>query len=235
MTTPSTLMTMTAMPSSATGMPTPNDSALGGSSNTDSTSTGDGHSLVNYYFVFLAIIIAVAGLTGFLLFRRRRRAMIATSLSRQSALARDLTTWHGSSGNSNDHGMFDGAGGGGGGGGGGGARARGYWPYGHGQFRSQEDAGREEGLNELGEAPPAYAPPPPKSRQDGEEMTTTTSQYGADEPAVPLQTLSREDAGLKPPDYVESSAILEDNAVGGRGRRVSGEGSSRRAERGLVV
>ncbi|WPH01215.1 Hypothetical protein R9X50_00405100 [Acrodontium crateriforme] len=60
-----------------------------------------------------------------------------------------------------------------------------YW---HGRMRSAE-ASREEGLNEEGEAPPPYVP----KNADG-----TT---GIGEPAVPLQTLSRDGVGLKPPDY----------------------------------
>ena len=71
------------------------------------------------------------------------------------------------------------------------ARRR-YW---QGRWRSAE-VSREEGLNEHGEAPPPYIPKPDEEhggdgRHDGE-------------PAVPLQTLSREDAGLKPPDYEQN-------------------------------
>lgn len=61
----------------------------------------------------------------------------------------------------------------------------------------------EEGLNEEAEAPPPYVPPPPKESGEG--------------PAVPMQTLSREHVGLKPPDYSEegNSRGLENG--GGRG------------------
>jgi len=93
---------------------------------------------------------------------------------------------------------------------------QGYW---HRRGRSQEDVGREEGLNELGEAPPAYAP-----KRD-EEL----QQNG---PAVPLQTLSREDAGLKPPGYEQGSYTVDSPA---RRARASGEGSSQSAERRLIV
>jgi len=103
----------------------------------------------------------------------------------------------------------------------GGNGLRGYW---HGRFRSQEDVRPEEGLNELGEAPPAYAPPPKAGYGQGDGA--------GDLPAVPMQALSREDAGLKPPDYVEANVTEESPA---RRARDGGEASSRRAERRLVV
>ena len=56
---------------------------------------------------------------------------------------------------------------------------------------------REEGLNEAGEAPPPYLPK--RQSEEGRER----SEGEANGLAIPLQTLSREDAGLKPPDYTE--------------------------------
>lgn len=166
----------------SSGMPNATDDAQGSNSSSDnsngSTSTS---SLVNYYFVFLALIACVAGLGIFLIWRRRTRAVAYTRYSRQHALARDVSGW-----------QNDGAGHRGG-------HRTGYrgalWG------RSTEDvAAREEGLNELGEAPPAYMPP--KTREE-EERERQAAQ--GREPAMPMQTLSREDAGLKPPDYAETS------------------------------
>jgi hypothetical protein len=86
-----------------------------------------------------------------------------------------------------------------------------YW---QGRWRMDNGAGQrnmEEGLNEHGEAPPPYIP---KTQLGGVSetaataATTTTTQEG---PAIPLQTLSRDHAGLKPPDYSPATA----NANGG--------------------
>ncbi|KAK3618200.1 hypothetical protein LTR56_024792 [Elasticomyces elasticus] len=198
--TASTLMT-TSSPTFS--MPPTSDSATG---SPDSNPNPDGGT-VNYYFVFLAFIICVAAVTGWLLYRRRRRAMMAAHMSRDHAQSRDFTTWHGHGGNAQAE------------------RLRAHW---HGQrFRSQEDMGREEGLNELGEAPPAYAPPPRKSR-DGQGQV----DGAGDGPAVPMQTLSRENAGLKPPDYVETDVRPEAPV---RRETDNSGASARRAERRLVV
>jgi hypothetical protein len=70
-----------------------------------------------------------------------------------------------------------------------------------------EDSGRVEGLNEDGEAPPPYLPKPTTNQQE------TNGHESAAGPAIPLQTLSREDAGLKPPDY---SATFEQQNHSGR-------------------
>jgi len=215
-------MATSTLPSTptTTGMPTPNDGGLGGSPSSDpGNSPGPGdHSLVNYYFVFLAIIIAVAALTSFLLYKRRRAAILAGSLNRQTALSRDLTTWRGGDGG-DDYAA--------------GRSARGYWHG--GPARSHEDAGPEEGLNELGEAPPAYVAPPPKAARGGDGEMAGHERFGGDGPAVPLQTLSREEAGLKPPEYVERSAGVDGEGAGQRERGAGGEGSWTRGERRLVV
>ncbi|KAK5129578.1 hypothetical protein LTR08_003043 [Meristemomyces frigidus] len=162
--------------STATGMPTPTDSAPGSSSTSDTNNSMSSTSLVNYYFVFLAIILAVAALGIFLVYRKRKRARAYSRYSRENALTRDLNDWNA---------------------GGEAARGqpRGYWQGVWG--RATEESAvqrREEGLNELGEAPPAYAPPKTREEVEREE---------AGLPAVPLQTLSREGVGLKPPDYAE--------------------------------
>jgi hypothetical protein len=68
------------------------------------------------------------------------------------------------------------------------SRANRHSRFGH---RRSNEYTREEGLNEHGEAPPPYVPP--ERRDDREEVM----------PAVPLRTLSRGQAGLKPPEYRE--------------------------------
>lgn len=177
---------------SASSTPRFTDTAAG------SSATGDGDDshtdttgLVNYYFVFLALILCVAGLGVWLVYRKRKRAMMHFRYGREAALARDVSAWPR-----------------------GDTWYRSHWA---GRRRSAEDTSREEGLNELGEAPPAYAPPKTREEQERE----AAEREG---PAVPLQTLSREDAGLKPPDYTAASV----QAVDEPGRRPSVGGMSSR-------
>lgn len=159
------------------------DSAPGSSRDPDSDDTSDSGStsLVNYYFVFLALIICVAVLGAFLIWQRRRRAALRLRGGRGNLGTVGAPRWPG-------EGRNDG------------------WQrrYLQGRWRSQEDVGREEGLNELGEAPPAYAPP--KTRE--EEQREAVAQ---EEPALPMQTLSREDTGLKPPDYTHATTQAIDD------------------------
>lgn len=155
---------------SSSALPSNSDTAPSGKHSGSVNSTG----LVNYYFVFLALIIAVVGAVVYLFIRKRHRARLRTRYSQQEALTRDLGGARPGGGWSNWHPE----------------RTRGrYW---QGRWRSAE-ASREEGLNEAGEAPPPYVP-----KRRSEE-----AQREATEPAVPLQTLSRDGAGLKPPDYSE--------------------------------
>ena len=160
--------------------PTSNDNAPSGNNNHGFNSTG----LVNYYFVFIALILCVVGAGVFTILRRRNRMAQRARLGQGQALQRD----------------FGGSGGGGGGSGWANwnpERARGrYW---QGRWRSAE-VSREEGLNEYGEAPPAYVPK--RRSEEGQERRAGEGNG----PAIPLQTLSREDAGLKPPDYSEASS-----------------------------
>lgn len=159
------------------GMPTPSDSAHDGDQGPSNTV-----SLVNYYFVFLALIVCFAGLAAFFMYKRKKKYGTIMRQSREGALPRDLNTWDPIR-----------------------ARRR-YW---QGRWRSAEHS-REEGLNEFGEAPPPYVP---KSR---EEEGGQQNGNGANElPAVPMQALSREQAGLKPPDYAETQAqpVSEDTTT----------------------
>lgn len=157
--------------------PTPSDNAPSGNDNDGFNSAG----LVNYYFVFIALILCVVALGIFLTFRQRKmRALRRIQLGQGDALQRDLGGSRGRAGWSNWNPE--------------GTRGR-YW---QGRWRSAE-ASREEGLNELGEPPPAYLP----KRQSEEGRERSQEENG---PAIPLQTLSREDTGLKPPDYTETHA-----------------------------
>lgn len=126
--------------------------------------------LVNYYFVFLALILGIAGLVAFMVWRRKKLMVMAFQHGGGGgALERDVTVWN------YTH-----------------PRRR-YW---QGGWRTVETT-REEGLNEHGEAPPPYIPKIQGS-QHGMQAA-----YG---PAVPLQSLSREQVGLKPPDYTEANS-----------------------------
>ncbi|KAH9829742.1 hypothetical protein Tdes44962_MAKER02219 [Teratosphaeria destructans] len=144
------------------------------SSSSDNNSNTDS-SVVNYYFVFLALILAIAGLGAFFIWRRRRRALLMMRAGREDALERDVAGWQG-------------------------GESRSRW-YRQGRWgRSDEGVDREEGLNEFGEAPPAYAPATSGDRAGGGENGQTL--------VMPMHTLAREDAGLKPPDYTEANTRL---------------------------
>ncbi|KAK4504182.1 hypothetical protein PRZ48_005098 [Zasmidium cellare] len=150
-------------PTPTDGMPTPSDNAHDGDQGKSNTV-----SLVNYYFVFLALVVCFGALAAYFMYKRKKKYGMIIRQSREGALQRDLNTWDPIR-----------------------ARRR-YWA---GRWRSEEHS-REEGLNEFGEAPPPYVP---KSSEGGPGQ-----QNEMNEPAVPLQTLSREQAGLKPPDYTEA-------------------------------
>ncbi|KAK4540389.1 hypothetical protein LTR36_009246 [Oleoguttula mirabilis] len=167
------------MTATASTMPSATDDATGASSNTASND-GNTASLVDYYFVFLALILCVAGLGVWLIWRKRRRAIAYTRYSREHALARDVSGWHGDDAGGRGHRT--------------GHRAALWGGSAH------DVAAREEGLNELGEAPPAYMPPKTREEEAREREAAQRQEL-----AVPMQTLSREDAGLKPPEYAEAS------------------------------
>ena len=98
------------------------------------------------------------------------------------------------------------------------SRGRGYLI---GLPRLRQPARQEEGLDERGEAPPQYI-----SKTEWEQLHPNGE---ASEPGIPLQTLSRDAVGLKPPDYSEAGTQeAERNA---RGSTVSAS-SSRAAEHG---
>ncbi|KAF2812085.1 uncharacterized protein BDZ99DRAFT_260863 [Mytilinidion resinicola] len=143
----------------------------------------DSH-LINYYFVFLALIGVFALLAIYVLHKRRRRRKAQLRSSGQNALARDLDGW---------------------------VNTR-RWV--HGSWRGGAGGGparQEEGLNEAGEAPPPYKPHgdatadaagadvAPVTLSSDESRDTVTGL------AIPLRTLSRGGRStLKPPDYQET-------------------------------
>lgn len=129
--------------------------------------------LLNYYFVFLALFILLLFLGAYLVHRRKRALKARYRNSGQNALARDLDGWTGTR----------------------------RWM--HGGWRGGDGtAGRTEGLNELGEAPPPYKP-----AGEGPEGA------GNGPPQIPLATLSRGEASMpqKPPGYGE--AVRESRIV----------------------
>ncbi|CAD0024413.1 unnamed protein product [Aureobasidium pullulans] len=165
------------------------------SSQSDDRSFGD---LYQNYFAFVAVVIVIALVGGCVFYRRKKRIIYRASVSRQLALSRDIE----------DQGLRANRGWGWG------ALSRDYssGPTPRGQPLSAR-AGiglapwrrrrEEEGLNEAGEAPPAYKPAP----DDNDTVLETgqpAPQNDATTPAVPRPTLGREHTGLKPPDYTEA-------------------------------
>lgn len=140
-----------------------------------------------YSLVFLALIACVFVLGIWLFIRRKRRLAFARYGHPTGNPPRDM---HGAGGYRGRAPR---------------ANADGWLNWGR---RRSADVSGAEGLNEAGEAPPPYMP---KSRDEdghGGERTEGGETENL-QPAVPLQTLSREEAGLKPPGYDE---------VGGSGR-----------------
>lgn len=158
------------------------------SSSNDQSNSNTNGSLINYYFIFFALFICLVAVGLFYGWRKRRKALQRYHSNRQQALTRDVNAWDPMH-----------------------SRRR-YW---QGRWRSGE-VSREEGLNEEGEAPPPYMP-----KQDEREgnagpnaagdQAVQGQAGGAQDPAIPLQTLSREQAGLKPPDYETHVRAIEED------------------------
>ena len=159
----------------------------------DADDTGNGHSMAVYYFVFFALLICIAVLCIYFVWRRRRNALRINPNPRGEGYHRDVREW--------DTMRY----------------RRRYWNT---NFR-HEQASREEGLNENGEAPPPYMP-----KEDEETGNTGPHANGqhaqADrtpvpgEPSIPMQTLTRDQAGLKPPGYEQSVQPVGNEARGSR-------------------
>lgn len=141
----------------------------------DNNDNRDVGGLVNYYFVFLALFVLIACMGAFFMYRRKKKAMMMYRNGQSDALQQDVHLWDPTR-----------------------ARRR-YWQGSRWRSADETDhaSGRDEGLNENGEAPPPYMP---KGGND-EEANHHRAEEGV---AVPMQTLSREQAGLgKPPGYEE--------------------------------
>lgn len=142
----------------------------------DDSSDRKSSSLLNYYFVFLALFVVLL-IGGIYFIHKRKRAIKAQARnSGQNALARDVAGWD---------------------------NAR-RWV--HGGWRVGPNSGlhrREEGLNELGEAPPPYEPPT-AARSSSRQEECRDEHYIA----MPMRTLSRDasasetaDGDIRPPSY----------------------------------
>jgi hypothetical protein len=144
-----------------------------------STDAGNFWHLYQNYFAFVAVAIGVFLIGGCLVYRRKKRTAIRLRAARQVALSRDVEN----QGVANPRAQPLGV--------------RGTIALAHWRRRREE-----EGLNEAGEAPPAY-----KSAPDDDHVVLEggqpTPHTNATHPplAVPLPTIGREHTGLKPPDY----------------------------------
>lgn len=159
----------------------------------DAEDTGNGRNMSVYYFVFFALLICIAVLCIFFVWRRRRNALMVRPNPRGEGYHRDVRE--------RDTMRY----------------RRRYWNTG---LRNEQPS-REEGLNENGEAPPPYMP------KEDEDMGNNGHNVNGQrahaegtpvpgEPSIPMQTLSREQAGLKPPGYEQSVQPASNGASGSR-------------------
>jgi len=147
----------------------------------------------NYYFLLIAITIAVL-LLGFVFAGRRRKRKAMRHLNtRQEALRRDLEGWP--RGRPGPPGVNTGQ--------------SSRWATGTRNWRSRNDNGvirHDEGLDDLGEAPPPYNPgdKPPSIAVGGRADYVSEGEAvdSRGELSVPLRTLARN--GTNPPGYFES-------------------------------
>ncbi|KAI4746219.1 hypothetical protein E4T50_03444 [Aureobasidium sp. EXF-12298] len=180
--------------SDAYSTPTP---TVVSTSNDDSSQSDGSFKIYQDYFAFIAVVIAVALVTSCVFYRRKKAKLRRANLSRQMALSRDVE----------DQGLRANRGWGWG------ALSRDYssGPDPQGQplrgplgipspWRRRRE---EDGLNEAGEAPPAYKSAPD---QNDTVLVTAhpTSPTDLTAPTLPRPTLGRENTGLKPPDYTEA-------------------------------
>ena len=182
--------------STSTGMPVATDDAPKGTPNVSSPAAGattivgvpssssTHNTTLIYYIIFLTIFILLLTLGLWLLHSRKKKQKSQFQAGGANALARDLET-QGWSGNAR------------------------RWVQGVAPWRigmdGQMNYSRQDGLNELGEAPPPYKVP-----VDGQHPPSSVHEHAADtdslhEPTIPLRTLSR-DGGerFKLPGYEES-------------------------------
>ena len=193
---------LSAADPSTTTPPNPTASGSSESSAPSSPATRqqqDDGGLVNYYFVFLGLLICVLLTVVWLIYRQKKRKAYRSRHSRQNALQRDL----------NESFPFD-------------ADRwmdRRRWLHG-GRWRDSlrrdgdDEAGRQEGLNEEGEAPPPY-------KSQGQAERDAAQGSDSMELQRPGLAVSRQDIGLKPPDY-EEQYIGSSQEGRGAGRHPSG-------------
>lgn len=150
----------------------------------------DDTHVFNYYFLLIAIFIAIL-LLGFIFAGRRRKRKTQLMIqSRQQALRRDLEGWQGGPRPTRNN-----------------TGTR--WGAGTRNWRAGGVTRHDEGLDELGEAPPPYNPgdKPPSIVVDRSASRSHDGDMNNDNEgpalAVPLRTLSRNNTG-NPPGYLES-------------------------------
>lgn len=147
-------------------------------SSDDSDSDSNSRNVLNYYFLILIGFVFVIIVLYWILIRKRKRRFAQAHVRAQSALAADLERWPGSGG---PRGPF--------------ATTRtGRW---HVLRTARHHEGRhQEGLNEDGEAPPAYvAKPEPVHSGDASTPGAPSSAQSSTPEWIEM-------AG-KPPDYQE--------------------------------
>lgn len=166
----------------------------------DSNLPTNSHIIYSYFFIFLAALVLIL-ILAFLGYSKRRRAQKARQRSRgNDALERDIAPLWGDRGLFTDRSAY--------------LRSL----TGSGRLLGRRVRENGEGLNELGEAPPAY-----KAQDDGGERgleagssptpdssIETNQQDQQDEVAItiPLRTLDRQSAGLpKYDDVVKQSRL----------------------------
>nr|OQO31311.1 hypothetical protein B0A51_03289 [Rachicladosporium sp. CCFEE 5018] len=194
-------VTLDFSPSSTSGPPPFSDSANPSpSSNPGSPDDGTSTGLISHYFIFIALLLCVAGIIFFFMFRRRRKAMLRYNAYQQSQQQ---------------------AGGRGGIGGGWEMQPpgwRGGWRGGAPGIGEGRGLEAVEGLDERGEAPPAYV-----AKMDG----PANPPGGPTAVSAPPPALTREQSGLRDPPVYQgpSMARQDDGDVGDYWRSGPARGS----------
>lgn len=159
-----------AFTSSAASSAVPSATDSAGYGNHDDNTASPHNGILNYYFLLLAVFVIAMLVIYWSLARRRRKAAAQLRRMQQNVLSEDVRSW-------TRH------------------RQAGYgFPDEEGRGRP----GREEGLDEAGEAPPAYVKEPERAHVDRGEGVELTGM-----------TRLRQMAGLgvKPPDYEENPPV----------------------------
>ncbi|KAF1989580.1 hypothetical protein K402DRAFT_390543 [Aulographum hederae CBS 113979] len=137
--------------------------------NVDDTTNPNAY-LINYYFVFLVAAIIFAIGAGYLYYRRRKARKALLRRTSRDALSRDIQGWSS-------------------------ARPR-RWIRDIREWDQERNEPRQDGLNELGEAPPPYVP---------NDNSADGHHEGNRGVSIPLQTLAaRPEDRAKLPGYEEA-------------------------------